>query len=235
MLDSLERAREAERRFVADASHELRTPLTALRGNVAYLARHGATPELVADLERRRRAARAARRRPARALARGAAAPPARRRAPRRARARGAGADRASTPSAVDGARRPRRARARAREPGRERAPARPRARSRVTVRARRRPRARQRRRRGRRACTARGRARVRALLAGDGVAGSGLAIVRATAERHGGRAYVDGRALHDRAAALRKASETGRYTSRARNSRKDAREDLPHRSRPPV
>jgi len=51
MLASLERARDAERRFLADASHELRTPLTALRGNVAYLARHGATPELVAELE----------------------------------------------------------------------------------------------------------------------------------------------------------------------------------------
>jgi two-component system OmpR family sensor kinase len=51
MLASLERARDAERRFLADASHELRTPLTALRGNVAYLARHGASPELVSDLE----------------------------------------------------------------------------------------------------------------------------------------------------------------------------------------
>jgi signal transduction histidine kinase len=51
MLDSLERSREAERRFLADASHELRTPLTALRGNVAHLARHGSTPEVVADLE----------------------------------------------------------------------------------------------------------------------------------------------------------------------------------------
>ena len=51
MLESLERAREAERRFVADASHELRTPLTALRGNVDHLARHGATPGLVADLQ----------------------------------------------------------------------------------------------------------------------------------------------------------------------------------------
>jgi len=50
MLASLEQARESERRFLADASHELRTPLTALRGNVAYLARRGATPELVADL-----------------------------------------------------------------------------------------------------------------------------------------------------------------------------------------
>ena len=51
MLDSLERARESERRFLADASHELRTPLTALRGNVAHLARHGSSPELIADLE----------------------------------------------------------------------------------------------------------------------------------------------------------------------------------------
>jgi len=51
MLAALERAREAERRFLADASHELRTPLTALVGNVAYLARHGASEELVAELE----------------------------------------------------------------------------------------------------------------------------------------------------------------------------------------
>jgi two-component system OmpR family sensor kinase len=51
MLDSLERAREAERRFVGDASHELRTPLTALRGNVSYLARHGADDAVLADLE----------------------------------------------------------------------------------------------------------------------------------------------------------------------------------------
>jgi signal transduction histidine kinase len=52
MLASLERAREREGRFLADASHELRTPLTALRGNVAYVARHGATPEVIAELER---------------------------------------------------------------------------------------------------------------------------------------------------------------------------------------
>jgi signal transduction histidine kinase len=50
MLAGLERAREAERRFLADASHELRTPLTALRGNVDYLVRHGASPQLVEDL-----------------------------------------------------------------------------------------------------------------------------------------------------------------------------------------
>jgi two-component system OmpR family sensor kinase len=51
MLASLERTREGERRFLADASHELRTPLTALRGNVAYIVRHGATPAVIADLE----------------------------------------------------------------------------------------------------------------------------------------------------------------------------------------
>jgi two-component system sensor histidine kinase MprB len=51
MLRSLEHARDAERRLLADASHELRTPLTALLGNVGYLARHGATPDLIAELE----------------------------------------------------------------------------------------------------------------------------------------------------------------------------------------
>ena len=51
MLASLERAREAEQRFVGDASHELRTPLTALRGNLAYVTRHGADPEVLADIE----------------------------------------------------------------------------------------------------------------------------------------------------------------------------------------
>jgi two-component system, OmpR family, sensor kinase len=51
MLASLERAREAERRFVGDASHELRTPLTALRGNIAFLARHGPDREVLDELE----------------------------------------------------------------------------------------------------------------------------------------------------------------------------------------
>ena len=39
MLDRLEAAFAAERRFVSDASHELRTPLTALRGNAEILRR----------------------------------------------------------------------------------------------------------------------------------------------------------------------------------------------------
>jgi two-component system, OmpR family, sensor kinase len=51
MLGSLERAREAEHRFVGDASHELRTPLTALRGNLAYARRHGPDPEVLREIE----------------------------------------------------------------------------------------------------------------------------------------------------------------------------------------
>lgn len=51
MLDSLARARARERRFVDDASHELRTPLTALRGNAAFVARHGADADALADIE----------------------------------------------------------------------------------------------------------------------------------------------------------------------------------------
>ncbi|HEX3873446.1 MAG TPA: HAMP domain-containing sensor histidine kinase, partial [Solirubrobacteraceae bacterium] len=51
MLDSLERARATERRFLADASHELRTPLTSLRGNAAYVARHGADADALQDIE----------------------------------------------------------------------------------------------------------------------------------------------------------------------------------------
>ena len=52
MLASLEQSRATERRFLADASHELRTPVTALLGNVDYAARHGADPEVLADLQR---------------------------------------------------------------------------------------------------------------------------------------------------------------------------------------
>jgi len=59
MLTSLQEARAAERRLLADASHELRTPVTALQGNVEYAARHGADPEVLADL--RHDAARLAR------------------------------------------------------------------------------------------------------------------------------------------------------------------------------
>src|SRR4051794_13683310 len=51
MLAALEASRRRERRFLADASHELRTPLTSLAGNVEFLVRHGANPEVVADLE----------------------------------------------------------------------------------------------------------------------------------------------------------------------------------------
>jgi two-component system, OmpR family, sensor kinase len=59
MLAALEQSRTSERRFLADASHELRTPVTTLLGNVEYVARHGADPDVLADL--RRDAARVAR------------------------------------------------------------------------------------------------------------------------------------------------------------------------------
>jgi len=51
MLAALERSRQTERRFLADASHELRTPLTSLRGNAAYLAKHGTDPEVLGEIE----------------------------------------------------------------------------------------------------------------------------------------------------------------------------------------
>ncbi len=52
MLAALERSRENERRFLADASHELRTPVAALLGNVEFAARHGADEEVLGDLRR---------------------------------------------------------------------------------------------------------------------------------------------------------------------------------------
>ena len=65
MLAALEHSRATERRFLADASHELRTPLTSLRGNAAYLAKHGADPEVLAEVEIGRGARGPAGRRPA--------------------------------------------------------------------------------------------------------------------------------------------------------------------------
>jgi two-component system sensor histidine kinase MprB len=50
MLAAIESSRERERRLLADASHEMRTPLTALIGNVDYLARHGASAEVIAEV-----------------------------------------------------------------------------------------------------------------------------------------------------------------------------------------
>jgi two-component system sensor histidine kinase MprB len=50
MLAALDRARDNERRFLADASHELRTPVTSLLGNVEYASRHGADADLLAEL-----------------------------------------------------------------------------------------------------------------------------------------------------------------------------------------
>jgi signal transduction histidine kinase len=40
MLAALERATQAQHRFIADASHELRAPLTTVQGNLAFLQRH---------------------------------------------------------------------------------------------------------------------------------------------------------------------------------------------------
>jgi two-component system OmpR family sensor kinase len=44
MLTSLERATQAQHRFVADASHELRAPLTTIQGNLAFLQQHADVP-----------------------------------------------------------------------------------------------------------------------------------------------------------------------------------------------
>lgn len=45
MMDRLESAFTAQRRFVADASHELRTPLTTIRGNLELLKKRGVVTE----------------------------------------------------------------------------------------------------------------------------------------------------------------------------------------------
>ncbi len=61
MMDRLESAFIAQRRFVADASHELRTPLTIIRGNIEMLRRSGsiqntemqeALDDVIAEAER---------------------------------------------------------------------------------------------------------------------------------------------------------------------------------------
>lgn len=54
MLDRIEQAFAAQRRFVGDASHELRTPLTAIKGNIDVLRRQiasgrGTDPSDIAD------------------------------------------------------------------------------------------------------------------------------------------------------------------------------------------
>ena len=208
MLESLERAREGERRFLADASHELRTPLTALRGNVQHLARHGATPELVADLQAdAERLARLAD--DLLTLSREEASPPPGDVVRLDELARASAADHVTAEAVTVTADRDALERAlanlveNARRHGR----------GRVSV-----------------AVTAvDGRARVVVADEGSGVAaadrervferfegdgtGLGLAIVRATAERHGGAASVDG-ARFTIELPLRKPSETSRQAA---------------------
>ncbi|MDX6425283.1 MAG: two-component system, OmpR family, sensor kinase [Gaiellaceae bacterium] len=207
MLDSLERARESERRFLADASHELRTPLTALRGNVAHLARHGATPALVADLEAdAERLARLAD--DLLTLSREEAAEQPRDDVRLDKLARAAGADRVDAESVTVAGDRAALERGlanlveNARRHGRGEVS--------ITVRA-----------DGDRALVTvedegegvhlLDRERVFERFYGDG-SGLGLAIVRATAERHGGRAYVEGPRFTIEL--VRKASESARHAA---------------------
>jgi signal transduction histidine kinase len=214
MLAALERSRESERRFLADASHELRTPLTALAGNVDYLARHGASDELVADLQAdARRMSRLAD--DLLALSREEAAAGATATVRLDELAREAGADEVVVdgPVLVAGDR-----------PALERAlanlveNARRHGRGRVTVEAH----------------ESAGVATLSVADEGAGVpsaeseamferfrrgnggtpgSGLGLAIVRATAERHGGRAFADGARFTIELPALRDVSETATTT----------------------
>jgi signal transduction histidine kinase len=211
MLETLEHAREKERRFVADASHELRTPLTALRGNVEHLARHGASPEVVADLQAdaERLASLAD---DLLVLSRedaAAAAPDAEVRLDELVR--GLDADAVETaPVLVRGDRE-----ALARAVGNLVANARRHGRGAVTVRVE----------------AVGGLARLDVSDEGPGVgeaereqvferfhgrgSGLGLAIVRATAERHGGRAYAHGARFTIELPSLTQASENGSDPSR--------------------
>jgi signal transduction histidine kinase len=204
MLETLEAARANERRFVADASHELRTPLTALRGNVEHLARHGATPELVADLQAdAERLARLADDLLVLSREEAAALPDTEVRLDEVAR--GADADRvAAQPVVVRGDRD-----ALARAVANLVENARRHGRGAVEVRV----------------ASADGIARLDVEDEGEGVAagdeervfdrfngrgtGLGLAIVRATAERHGGRAYARGARFTFELPAVRKVSES--------------------------
>jgi two-component system, OmpR family, sensor kinase len=218
MLASLERSRELERRFLADASHELRTPLTALLGNVGYIARHGADPGVVAELEAdAERLARLADDLLALSREEAAAAPTETVRLDELARAVASGRIRATAPRPVA---------VRGDRPALERALANllrnaelygP-AGGRIDVAAEQED----------------GWARITVadegpgLAAGDaerafdrfwrgsqGEAGSGLglAIVKATAERHGGRAYARGATFTIELPALRDVSENGGTT----------------------
>jgi len=209
MLESLERSRDSERRFLADASHELRTPLTALRGNVAHLARHGATPALVADLEAdAERLARLAD--DLLVLSREEASTAADDDVRLDELARGAGADHVDAePVTVEGDRAAlERAVANLVENARRHG------RGEVTVRV---------HGDGERAYLSvedegegvhlLDRERVFERFYGDG-SGLGLAIVRATAERHGGRASVEGARFTIEL--VRKASESGRHPAGA-------------------
>ena len=233
MLASLERARAAEQRFVADASHELRTPLTALRGNAAYVARHGADPAVLADIE-----ADAARLSALLddllALAREDAAAPADRRAGRargdRPRGRG-GRSRAPTSSSSPA---PARVAVLGERLALERAVSNlvrnarahgpPGGRITVTVAPRRRPRARSASPTRARPRRRRARARLRALLARPGRARRGLGprAWRSCARSPSATAGACGRrrALHDRAAGSQRSLKIRAYNSVMRRLR---------------